>query len=390
MPVAAVTDTPTTPSNVSPLAPKFQTDAKSPFFMATEEWQKVQCFIEAGITLPISGAEAKVKLNVSAADVDHFSELWAAYKDVHDHCLDFQTNIFPNTVALAGAIVDYGRHRAPQYYGGITKVLNAIDAGTMTEEKGEKTIGLILTSLAGHAQHGADEAATAAKQIADFIATTQQDQSVLTPLKTRYEAELDGADGRIAQLRTEIKDDRDFIDTYNDEYRKDVTIATTTATYAWVFPAGTIAAGIVAGIYGQKAVEALKHVHEFQDKLEKDDVELAAKIALSDDIKICDTSVKGILDSLTAALPVLQKARGAWEALNTDIKAVLVTLKDDIQDAPSLIQQFGVDTALAEWADIATLADNYRANAFISVVSLADIEAKLALDPHAYDVPKAA
>jgi hypothetical protein len=374
----------------APLAPKFQTDPKSPFFMATADWQKVQCFVEAGIKLPISGAEAKVKLNISDADVSHFSDLWAAYKNVHDHCLDFQINIFPNTVALAGAIVDYGRHRAPAYYGGITKILNEIDAGTMPEEKGEQQIAMILTRLADQAQRGADEAAAAAKQIADFIATTQQDQGVLTPLKARYEHELDGADGRIAQLRAEIQDDLNLIETYNAEYRKDVTIATTTATYAWVVPAGTIAAAVVAGVYGQRAVEALKHVHEYQDKAEKDDVELAAKIALSNDIKICDASVKGILDSLTAALPVLEKARGAWEALSTDIKSVLDTLSNDIKDAPSCIQQFGVDTALSEWADIATLADNYRANAFVSVLPLADIEAKLALDPHAYDVAKAA
>jgi hypothetical protein len=360
--------------------------------MASSEWQKVQCYVDAGTKLPITGAEARVKLNISDADVEHFSELWAAYKNVHDHCIDFNTNIFPNTVNLAGDISDYGRHKAPLFYGAIRTILDKMSdpKNPMPEDKGEAQITAALLNLSADAQARADKAAAAATQIAGFITRTQEDQGVLTPLKTRYEAELDGTDGRIAQLTQEISDDRAFIETYNAEYRKDVTIACTSATYAWVVPVGTIAAAVVAGVYGQRATEALKHVHEFQDKLDADNQELASKVALSNDLKTCDLSVKGILESLAAALPILQKARGAWEAMSHDIRGVLTTISTDIKDAPGFIQQLGVDEAITQWADIAVKADNYRANAYITVVSLADVKAALANDPNAYVVPTAA
>jgi hypothetical protein len=382
----------TAPANTSssPLAPKFQTNPGAPFFMTSADWQKVQCYLVAGIQLPISGEEARIKLKINAEDVQHFSDLWNTYKSVHDHCATFNSVTYPETVAVAGDIVDYGRHKAPIFYGAIQKILDAIDAGTMNEEKGEAQITIALKNLSDDATKRAKKAAAAAASIQKFIQQTQEDQGVMTPLKTRFLQELEGVGGRITQLEQEITDDRALIESYNDEYRKDVTIACTTATYAWLFPAGTIAAAVVAGVYGDKAVQALKRVHEFQDKLEKDNAELASKLLMSADLKSCDASLKGIIDSLTVALPILGKARGAWEALSTDINKVLDTINNDIKDAPTFIQSLGVNEAIAQWADIATKADNYRANAFVSIVPLAEIQTKLANDPRAYDVPKAA
>jgi hypothetical protein len=395
-PTTTTTTTPVIPltppaAGTAPLAPKFQTDPNSPFFMASAEWQKVQCYVEAGIKLPISGAEAKTKLNISDADVEHFNQLWAAYKNVHDHCIDFNTNIFPSTVNLAGDIADYGRHKAPTFYGAIRTILNKIESGEMSEARGEAQITAALVNLSADAQARADKAAAAAAQINGFIIRTQEDQGVLTPLKDGYEKELDGTDGRIAQLTKDIQEDKDLIESYNEEYHRDVTIAATSPTYAWALPPlGLIAAAVVAGVYGQRATEALKRVGEFREKLEKDDKELASKLALSHDLKTCDTSVKGILESLTAALPILEKARGTWEAMSHDIKGVLATISSDIKDAPTFIQSLGVDEAIQQWADIAVLADNYRANAYVTVLSMDEVKATLAQDPTAYDLPRAA
>jgi hypothetical protein len=361
---AAAADTPA-PS----LAPKVEPAPNGRFFMAVDDWQVIQCYVEGGTRLPISKDEAITKLNISPEDADHFHDMWEAYSNVHDHCHDFQFNVFPQTVSLASDIVDYGRAKVPTYYGGLTRILDRVDQGTLTPALATQKIQAILTNLTADAQDRADKAEAAMKSIAGFIEQTQQDKGFLEPIQDRYKQEYEGESGIIAQFTQEVEDDKNLIETFNDEYRKDVTIACTSATYAWIFPCGTIAAGVVAGVYGKRAQDALDHVHEYQDKLAATEVKLRAAILLKHDLDLANTSLDGIVEKLNAALPVLAKAKGIWSALTDDIKQVLVTIAQDISKAPLIIASLGVDEAIIQWKAIADEADQYRVNAFITIKS---------------------
>lgn len=364
----------TTPS----LAPNVKPDPNSPFFMSQESWHSLQCYLKSGMELSTSPADAVVKMGIAQEDADKFADLWAAYKQVQDHCADFRKTTLPDTVNLAGSLAEYGRDKAPIFYAGL---LQATDPNDFKD---------VLANLRQTAVDFAADADKVRDEINDFIDQTTKDKATLSPILDKYKQEYDGEQGLITQYRTEIQDDTDLIDHFNDEYRKDVTIACTSATYAWVFPVGTIAAAVVAGVYGKRAQDALDHVHEYQDKLAGAQERLRSALVLSHDLDLVDKSLDGIIASLNDALPVVQKMKGIWTALAKDIDLIVATIDKDISGMPRFIQKLGIKEAIQEWQDLAAGADQFRVNAFVEFLELNEVKAKLAADPNAFGVPKAA
>ncbi|CUS44375.1 Pesticidial crystal protein cry6Aa [hydrothermal vent metagenome] len=373
-------------TTASPLSPKATTNPDGSFFLASTDWITLQTYLQAAVTLPITGAEAIAKLGINSADADYFAPLWSAYSGVHDHCHDFSINTFPETVSLASDIVDYGRNKVPVFYGAISKIADKVSDGVLTEEKAQVQITQVLTNLVKDAQTRGDRAAAVEAAIASFIAQTQADKALLDPLQTRYRNELEGDNGRIAELEADLATEQAVIDSENAEYAKDVKLAATTPTYGWIVPAGTIAAAVVAGIYGARATAALRAMRDAQDQFDKDFDELASKRLMAQDLTTAGSSLDGVLTALNSALPIVQKARGAWHALSDDIGSVLKTLANDIGGQESFIASLGVDTAISEWSELAKKADTYRANAFITVLSEAEVTARIAADPNAFAV----
>jgi hypothetical protein len=276
---------------------------------------------------------------------------------------------------LAGDIADYGHHDAPVFYGAITKIADAVNAGTLTDDKAATQIDMICTRLAKDAQANSDKVDQAMKDISSFIVQIRHDKGALAPIHARYVQEYEGQAGLITQFTQEVEDDKNLIDSFNKEYRKDVTIACTSATYAWVFPAGTIAAAVVAGVYGKRAQDALDHVHEYQDKRASTEDKLRAAILLKHDFEFANQSLDGLISDLNAAMPVLEKAKGIWGALADDLKNINATIKNNPQGVPAFIASLSVDVAIQQWKDLADAADQYRVNAYITVKSEADIKA---------------
>jgi hypothetical protein len=374
--------------NLGP-SPDIKPNPNSPFFMSTTEFQTVQCYIEAGATLPVSADEAVVKLGVDPSDGPHFQDLWDAYKQVQVHCLDFRQNIFPRTVNLAADLSAYGAHKVPVFYGALTKILQQIEAGTLPNDTGQKQVEQILASLLTTAQDEAKQAADVAKQIQGFIDQTVKDKAFLDPIYNKYKTEFDGYEGDgglIAEYRKRASDDQGLIEYWNSEYRKDVTIACTTATYAWIFPAGTIAAAVVAGVYGARATEALKHVDEYREQLADVESKLRSAILMDHDLDLVNTSLDRLITQLTAALPIVQKVMGIWNGLAGDISSIITTIKSDVSGMPTFIAQLGVQEAIDQWKAVAEEADQYRVNAFVVYADRATIEAS----PSTYEVKKAA
>lgn len=361
----------------------------SPYFMSKGEWHDVQCYIEAGISMPTSSQDAVIKLGINPSDGDHFSDLWSAYQRVQEHCSDFKTNIFPKTVNLAAKISNYGANMVPVFYKGLMDVLTSIDDGKITNDEGQKKVGRILDKLLSTAQIEAKRANDVAASIDGFIVQTQKDQAFLGPILNKYRTEYegyDGASGLLAQYRQQVNDANAEIARWNDEYRHDVTVASTTVTYAWITPLGTIAAAIVAGIYGQKARDALKEIDSWKDTLASVETKLASALLLDADLNLVNRSMEGLVAKLQAALPILQKIEGIWHAMAADIGNIIDTINNDIKGAPTFIAELGVDVAIGQWKAVADAADQYRVNAYVVFVDRKTIED----NPEKYQIKTAA
>jgi Bacillus haemolytic enterotoxin (HBL) len=357
----------------------------NPFLLSTPQFIAVQTYVEAGSTLPASQEDMQVKLGISPKDAATFDDLILAYKGVATHCSYFKRTTFPMSVELAGDIVHYNT-KVPIYYGALTPIINGWNDGTLSPDLAKAKLDAILKNLLSTAKGYATNATTVKEKMNQFVQETTQDQSNLAPVKKRYEDILDGEHGEIQTYRDMIENAKDQIHHWNEEYQKDVTIAATTATYAWIWPAGTIAAAVVAGVYGKRAQDALDNIHEFQDKLASSQTSLKKALTLQGDLTLADTSLTNILTELKVALPVLQQMEGIWGAIAKDLSDILQVIDQDIDQAPAIIKDLGVAEAIIDWEKVARIADSYRANAYITVTT----EDEIKKDPSKYALPTTA
>ncbi len=359
-------------ADIGPAA--LQTGPGNPFFMSRAEFIDLQTYCHDALQLPISRDEMHGKLGIAEEDEAKFDDMTAAYKAVHDHCLVFNTDTFPATVSLASDIVDYGRNKVPVYYGNLMKVITMWQDGTLPADKAQAKLEAMLDNLKADAEARADKAHTVAEKVSEFARQTEGDKATLDPIKKKYTEEYAGSSGKIEQLNKAVDLARSEIDHWNEEYKKDCIIAATSATYAWIFPFGTIAAASIAGVYGQKARDALDEVHNWEADLAKESELLRRAILLMHDLNLADNSLDGLTAALDKALPVIAKMKGIWNALSADLANVLTGIKQNIEDAPLIIKDLGVDTAIDQWTQLANEADAYRVYAFINVVTPEEIE----------------
>jgi hypothetical protein len=74
---------------------------------------------------------------------------------------------------------------------------------------------------------------------------------------------------------------------------------------------------------------------------------------------------------------------GLWGAVADDLDGILTTLKDRIEEAPVIVKDLGVQQAIEAWQKLARIANQYRANAYITVQSEAAV---VNADPARFDV----
>jgi len=358
----------------TPLSPKVAANPDGAFFMSEADWRSVQCYIETGLRRPTDSADAVTQLGVDPSDADDFDKLWALYATIHKACSDFSVNTYPTIVSLASDIVDYGRDKAPVFYGAIKTLCARVTSGEVTAAKAGTQIGMALTNLAADTSARATKVTAAKTALAAFVDTTTDQQSALTALKTTYETELNGANGEIATLEGECAVDMDAVRQAAADYNKDMLLVYTSSTYAWVLGFGTIPAAVVAGIYSERAKEAMDRVKAATAQFATDNAALVGVQTLARDLKLADGDMSSLLDTLNAALPVLEKAETAWTSLSTDIGTILTAIQGGIGDPTELMSALAVDAAVAEWAALAETADEFRANAYITLVPEAQIQ----------------
>jgi hypothetical protein len=301
-----------------------------------------------------------------------FDPVITCYSGINSHCTTWQNTVFPATVSLASDIHQYGAQKAPIYYGAILKQANILTSDP-TNASALAALKAILDNLSQTATTYSNNAAAAAKQIQTFAEQTQADKVVLvgadgnTGLTKTYNDKYGEQSADVIALNKEITAQQIVLDAANEEYNKDVIIAATSPTYAWVFPFGTIAAAVVAGIYGKRATDALDRARAAQQKINSDTAQVAADAALMTAIQMAQQGMTKIVTALSAALPVIQKVQGIWGGISSDIGSIVKLIDTDIRQAIPVIMSLGVDEAIQSWASVAAEADNYRVNAYITV-----------------------
>jgi hypothetical protein len=342
------------------------------FSLSTPQWLAVQTYVQDGLFLPTDETSFRSHLGSGApSDLSDFQSLISAYAALNAHCSTWANTTFPNTVALASSIYEYGMQKAPVYYPPILKEAQALEANP-DDQSAQAALKAILGVLEGAASGYADKAATAAGEIAQFATDTAGDHTTLVGtdgtggLLKYYNDEYGAKSADSVKLAQQIQDQRQTLDAANAEYNHDVVVAATSAAYAWVFPFGTIAAAVVAGVYGKKATDALDQVHAAQALINALSAEQAADATLLSTLYWSVNSIGGIKAALEKALPVVQEIQGVWGGMASDLGAIRTLIDSDIAQVPPIIMNLGVEEALKSWHDVAQAADAYRVNAYVT------------------------
>lgn len=342
------------------------------FALSTTEWLAIQTYVNDALALPITIDDLKKSLGTGApSDMSDFNQLVAAYVNVHNHVTTWQNDTFPASVSLASDIYNYAL-QAPTYYNPILPLAQKLTANP-DDQQSKDALAAILGVLSQKATQYHDNAASVAAKIQTFAEQTLADKTVLsgpegkTGLQKYYNDKYGAASADVVALNEEVKAQKIILDAANAEYNHDVVVAATTPTYVWVWPAGTIAAAVVAGVYGKRAVDALDRAHAAQQKINDLNVQLASDAILLLAINSVESGITNILNPLNAALPIIQKIQGVWKAIADDLNNIIVTINTNIKEALPIIMNLGVETAITEWTAVGQKADAYRLNAYITI-----------------------
>ncbi|OON68224.1 alpha-xenorhabdolysin family binary toxin subunit A [Hymenobacter sp. CRA2] len=365
--------TTTSSPNISPagLATPGTTGGR-PFLLSKAEWYAIQVYVTDALALPITDEAFKKSLGAGApADLKDFVELIDCYKAINTHCNTWKKTTYPASVDLASDIVSYNL-KVPTYYGAIQK-----EADILTEDpdnaQAQKALKAILDNLSKSAQDKADRAGAVYKQVAEFATQTEADKATLlgpdgkSGLVKKYNEKYGTTSKEVQDLTKQIADEQAIVKKATDEYNYDVTVAATTPTYAWLIPEGLIAAAVVAGVYGHRATAALDTIHAAQAKIDKMNAQLAADANLLIAIHNAEIGMTRITQDLAQALPVIQKIQGIWGALHADLQNIVSLIDQDIRQALPIIMNLGIEEAIVAWKNVATEANDYRTNAYISI-----------------------
>ena len=341
-----------------------------PFILSTAEWISIQVYVKEALALPITDKQMRAQLGMPATEpIQRFLPIITAYNTINGHCSTWQNQTFPSTVNLADDIVHYNVN-VPVYYGALNELLPPFGQSMTGEAKAQFTA--IVDLLSKQAATFAQNAEDVEKAITTFSQETTKDQETISKLVVQFNKEYGTSSSEVVELRKELKAQRMILRSENSAYNHDVIVASTSPTYAWVLPpAGLIAAAIVAGVYGHKAVEALHAENEARKKIKQYKGEVQRDVTLMDTITSAESGLKTILSDITKALVAVQQIKGIWQAIASDLTNIGKTIETDIEKALTIIKNFGITAAIDAWADVATEANDYRVNAYVTPQSTA-------------------
>lgn len=350
------------------------------FILSNPDFVAVQTYVDSALSLPKTEAEFKTFLGTGApSDMSDFVPLIDVYRSMFNASTKWRDETFPDTVKLASEVYDYGANKAPVFYKPILPLADILTANP-DDASAKAKLKAILDSLQGTAKGMADRAQLSADKVKVYADVTQADYNRLNVdnqggLFARYEKKYGETSADVKKLTQDIAAERLVLQAANDEYNHDVIVASTTPTYAWVFPAGLIAAAVVAGVYGKRATDALARSRAAEDKIRTLTDKLIADANVMNALHLSNFSISNISIRLAKALPVIQKIQGVWGGIANDLGAIVKLIDADIRNALPIIMDLGVEQAIKSWANVAAAADAYRVHAFVKVGPTESMEA---------------
>ncbi|WDE11308.1 alpha-xenorhabdolysin family binary toxin subunit A [Thalassomonas haliotis] len=348
------------------------------FLLHQQEWYTIQAYVQEALRLPITQASMVSAFGIpSSVSFSNFQALLNEYKSIHATANDWNSTIYPSVVNLALKLGNYAEiHRliiAPL----IDSLMAMKEAARANDQIGAEaqrnTAVALLTMLKAEARTRQAETVKAESDLLGFAADIARQSGQLDQLRTTHSEYLqDDGSALKAQIATLNARARQL----NADYDHYVTVAATTASYAWIPFFGLIAAGSVAGVYGDKAEKARKERNQVLADIRVLQQQLTYKENIYASYQKSHQSVIDLENKIRTAVVHINKLKGHWQGINSDFDTILesITASQGVNGLDNAIALVGSITAQAtvgqiqtKWQQISAKASKFVENAYIAV-----------------------
>lgn len=334
---------------------------QSSYLLSEADWGKVHGFAQAGLRLPTDEGSLRQYIGYGGPDFGPFVPLVDAYRAIKGRAAQWRDGLFGQVIGMADGIVQYASTTSQSYNGLRPLILQLLSAPSPElQAEFERQIA----PLAAAAQQMADQAGATAQAVVAYSQGANADHDRLVQIINHYNWQFGQTQDQMNDRYRQLEAERLRLEGKIEEYRQAVIVAATTPTYAWIPIIGWIAGGVVAGVYGDKAVKAKAEAEAARDQIVRLQEQVARDRALLDAIQRGQQVTGSVEASLAAALPVIQKMEGVWRAFATDLANVTRLVKEDLAQADPILRDFVTDEALLGWQRLAQVATEYRQNAY--------------------------
>ncbi|HLO03248.1 MAG TPA: alpha-xenorhabdolysin family binary toxin subunit A [Symbiobacteriaceae bacterium] len=333
---------------------------QSPYLLSSADWNKVHAFAQGGLRLPTDEGPLRQYIGYGGPDFGPFNPLLDTYRSIKNRAAQWRDGLFGQVIGMADGIVQYAGTTTQSYNGLRPVILQLLNAPTPElQAEFERQIA----PLAATAQRMADQAGATAQAVVDYSKGASADHDRLIQIINHYNWQFGQTQDQMNDRYRQLEAERHRLEGKIEEYKQAVIVAATTPTYAWIPIIGWIAGGVVAGVYGDKAVKAKAEAEAARDQIVRLQEQVARDRALLDAIQR-GQQITGTVDaSLAAALPVIQRMEGVWRAFAADLTNVTRLVKEDLAQADPILRDFVTDEALLGWQKLGQAAAEYRQNA---------------------------
>ncbi|EJR29949.1 alpha-xenorhabdolysin family binary toxin subunit A [Bacillus mycoides] len=329
------------------------------FLLKKEEWIKIQKYTGDGAYLPVNVNEMRKALMLeNTAELPDFGELYTVNTSIKGHCKNWNDTTYREILDIANQIVQYSRRAEVFYAPLLVYIPDILEGDTVALEKFQK----ICKKLANEAKDFSDHAGTLAKNVKQFADDTANDLQNLIHVKAKYDALYGQNSEEEKKLRAEVEKLREELEKYTEDYEDYESESWLSLLLGPVF--GFILKGILDSTHG-KMLKA--KVDATKQKIDATCATIKRNVYLMSLLDKADVGTDRTQKQISEALPVINKIKGIWSALQSDLLDLSVITMKDIHDDPEFAD-LGIELAIKQWVDVGKQADDFRINADVGFI----------------------
>ncbi len=402
------------------LDPSFALNQDRSFLLIHPDMSGLQANLEAGKRLPNDLDQLKASIECFSIDkADQYDDILTVYQKIIQHSKEASSSLYPAIVKLAGTVVSYNLTVQDYYPALQTAAQEWKKASAQQKPEKEAEISSILQELSTATY--VTEVEQVQEQLQTFFFQVKQDEQMLTPIASKYRNQFVDKIGLLGELKLEIDTYRQQLLLLSREYKLRGTIYN---SYLWCPLLNMAIAVNLLATHPALKETFRKRIKNFLERLQKvkeekpniqaslKEVQEAEKLLkqlliipqptehdLQEVVQLLREAMTkltgiqerqallflGLLDQAQIALQniddvqsslfsLIEKLHAGWKQLDqtllsfTQIKDKTAWIEYIIASIPAVVQQ---------WKHVSSLADQYRANAFVSVIEEKDIETAL-------------